>query len=42
MSRFELSAGSYIVIPATFETGVTSRFMMRVYAEKEMEVREIK
>ena len=28
--RFELSAGSYIIIPATFETGAASNFMIRV------------
>jgi len=40
--RFELSSGSYVVIPATFETGAASSFMMRVYAENEMELREMK
>ena len=29
-ARFELSAGSYIIIPATFETGAASNFMIRV------------
>ena len=40
--RFELSSGSYVVIPATFETGAPSNFMMRVYAENEMELKEMK
>ena len=30
--RFELSAGSYIIIPATFETGAASNFMIRVFS----------
>ena len=30
LDRFELSAGSYIIIPASFETGAASNFMIRV------------
>jgi len=41
-ARFELSAGSYIIIPATFETGAGSNFMIRLYAEHPVELKELK
>ena len=31
--RFELSAGSYVIVPATFQAGDASNFMIRVYCE---------
>ena len=31
--RFELSAGSYVIVPATFQAGDASHFMIRVYCE---------
>ncbi|XP_023323290.1 calpain clp-1 [Eurytemora carolleeae] len=40
--RFELSVGSYIIIPATFEYGVSSNFMIRIYAEKPIDLKELK
>jgi len=40
--RFELSVGSYIIIPATFEYGVSSNFMIRIYAEKQIDLKELK
>ncbi len=42
LSRFELSAGSYVIIPATFEPEMASHFMMRVYSEGPMEIRELR
>jgi hypothetical protein len=40
--RFELPAGSFVIIPATFEAGVESHFMMRAYSEGPMEIRELR
>ena len=37
-ARFELSAGSYVIVPATFQAGDTSSFMMRVYCENMVEL----
>jgi len=40
-ARFELSVGSYVIIPATFEPNISSRFMMRIYTEKPMDLVEL-
>jgi len=40
--RFELSVGSYVIVPATFETGVASNFMMRVYTQQPMHLHQLK
>ena len=34
--RFELSAGSYVIVPATFQAGEASNFMIRVYCESSL------
>ena len=41
-SRFELSPGAYVVIPATFEADAMSRFMIRVYAGKKFSLKALK
>ena len=41
-ARFELSPGSYVVIPATFEPDCGSRFMMRVYAGTKFSLRHLR
>uniref|UniRef100_T1IQ80 Calpain catalytic domain-containing protein n=1 Tax=Strigamia maritima TaxID=126957 RepID=T1IQ80_STRMM len=39
--RFELAAGNYIVVPATFEPDSPSRFIIRVYASDAFTLREV-
>ncbi|QQP35239.1 Uncharacterized protein FKW44_023403, partial [Caligus rogercresseyi] len=39
--RFELSVGYYVIIPATFQTGVHRQFMIRVFAGQDFDLREI-
>ena len=36
--RFELSAGSYVIVPATFQAGDGSHFMIRVYCESPVQL----
>ena len=38
-ARFELSAGSYVIVPATFQTGDTGNFMIRVYSENMIDIK---
>ena len=40
-ARFELSAGNYVVIPATFQAGDASNFMIRVYSENMVDIKEL-
>ena len=41
-ARFELSTGSYVIVPATFEAGSNSRFMIRVYSAKNFNLRQLR
>ena len=41
-SRFELSPGDYMIIPATFEPEMASKFMIRVYSGKSFEISKMK
>jgi len=38
-ARFELSAGSYVIVPATFQAGDTGNFMIRVYSENMIDIK---
>ena len=40
-ARFELSAGNYVIIPATFQAGDVSNFMIRVYSENMVDIKEL-
>ena len=40
--RTKLGEGGRVIIPATFEPNVASNFMMRVFAEGPMEIREFR
>ena len=40
-ARFELSAGNYVIIPATFQAGDMSNFMIRVYSENMVDMKEL-
>lgn len=38
-ARFELEPGHYVIIPTTFKSDFPSKFMIRVFAEKDFELR---
>ena len=40
-ARFELSAGCYVIVPATFNTGDSSNFMIRVYSENKIDLESL-
>ena len=41
-ARFELTPGSYVIIPATFEPDCPSRFMIRVYSANKFNLRHLR
>ncbi|XP_014676929.1 PREDICTED: calpain-A-like [Priapulus caudatus] len=40
-ARFELDPGHYVIIPTTFKPGFPASFMIRVFAEKDFDLREL-
>ena len=41
-ARLELSAGSYVIVPATFQAGDSSNFMIRAFSDTPLSIDPLK